>query len=126
VLFYEARLIIHKDGIEGDPYEFADVSLEHVLYGGSLGGNDYDIPVLTDLGIFDSASEAVTGYLASDVTQALNNDLGNREVRGNRSQYRLNIRVTDGIKGPGDYVRFTASEGPYGQRPFLNVVYYLP
>jgi Bacterial Ig-like domain len=122
----EAKVIINKEGVVGNPYEFSFMSLDHVIYGGSLSNDDYDTPILADLGIFDSASEPVTGYLASDVTSALNDDLTNRAARGNRSQYRLSFRATDEKKGPANYVSFTASEGPNGQRPFLNVVYYLP
>ena len=122
----EARLIINKEGVTDNPYEFSDMTLDHVIYGGDLSGDDYDTPVLSDLGIFDSASEPATGYLARDVTSALNDDLSNREVRDNRSQYRLRFPISDGEKGPPDYVSFTASEGPDGQRPFLNIVYYLP
>jgi hypothetical protein len=122
----EAKLIINKEGMEGNPYEFSNMSLDHVIYGSNLSGDDYDTPVLADLGIFDSASAPATGYLSSNVTSALNDDLTNRASRGNRSQYRLSFRETDTQKGPPDYVSFKASEGPEGQRPFLNVVYYLP
>ncbi len=122
----EARVIISKEGITVNPYDLGSMSLEHVNYGDSLSGDDYDTPVLADLGIFDSASAPATGYLASDVTSALNDDLANREVRGDRSQYRLRFPVENSDNGNSDYVSFTASEGPEGQRPFLNVVYYLP
>ncbi len=122
----EARLFINKEGVEGNPYEFSDMSLDHVNYGNSLTGDDYDTPVLADLGIFDSASAPATGYLSSNVTSALNDDLASRTSRGNRSQYRLSFRVGDGVKGDPEFVSFTASEGPNGQRPFLQVTYLIP
>ncbi|MCA9839732.1 MAG: Ig-like domain-containing protein [Trueperaceae bacterium] len=121
----EVRLIINKEGVEGNPYEFSSMSLDHVIYGSSLSEDDYDTPILADLGIFDSSSDPV-GYLSSDVTLAINNDLANREIRGNRSQYRLSFRDYNMEKGPANLVTFTSSEGPEGQRPFLNIVYYLP
>jgi hypothetical protein len=126
----EARLIIYKAFINfnsgPDPYPLGDMVLEHVNYGDSLAGEDYDTPVLADLGIFDSSSEPATGYLGSDVTSALNDDLANRTARGNRSQYRLRFPIENNDNSASDFVSFTSSEGPYGQRPFLNVVYYLP
>jgi hypothetical protein len=123
----EAKLIINKEEIVNNPYEkYSSILLDHVLYGDSLSGDDYDTPVLTDLGIFDSASAPATGYLSSDVTSSLNNDLANRLVRGNRSQYRLRFPLEATEKGPGEYVTFISGDGPEGQRPFLNVVYFLP
>jgi hypothetical protein len=127
VVANEARLIINKEGVVNNPYEkYSSILLDHVLYGESLSGGDHDTSSLADLGIFDSASAPATGYLGSDVTSAINNDLANRLVRGNRSQYRLRFPLEATEKGPGEYVSFTTSEGPEGQRPFLNVVYYLP
>jgi hypothetical protein len=124
----EARLIINKEGtnFNPDPYALGSMLLEHVNYGDSLSGEDYDTPVLADLGIYDSASAPATGYLASDVTSAVNDDLANRAVRGSRSQYRLRFPIENNDNNASDYVSFTSSEGPNGFRPFLNIVYYLP
>jgi Bacterial Ig-like domain len=121
----EANLIINKQEITGNPYELASVSLDHVNYGASLSGNDYDTPMLADLGVFDSSSAPVTGYGSSDVTSAVNDDLANRVDRGNRSQYRLRFPSLSN-NGDSDFISFTASEGLSGQRPFLNIVYYIP
>jgi hypothetical protein len=121
----EAKLIINKQGITNNPYELSSVSLDHVNYGASLSGNDYDTPMLADLGVFDSSLAPVTGYESSDVTSGVNDDLANRVDRGNRSQYRLRFPSLSG-NGDSDFISFTSSEGPNGQRPFLNIVYYLP
>jgi hypothetical protein len=127
----EARLIIYKAFINfnsggPDPYPLGDMLLENVNYGNSLTGEDYNTPVIVGLGIFDSGSEPATGYLGSDVTSALNDDLDNRTARGNRSQYRFRFPIENNDNNASDYVSFTSSDGPEGQRPFLNVVYYLP
>jgi hypothetical protein len=125
----EAKLIINKEGVVGTPYTISSVVLEHVSYPVPLSDSgdrsyQYNTPVLSDLGIFDSNASPTTGYLSSDVTSALQNDLINRVERGNRSQYRLRLDTNNDDKT--DCVQFTSSEGPNGQRPFLNVVYYLP
>ncbi|MCA9839708.1 MAG: Ig-like domain-containing protein [Trueperaceae bacterium] len=131
VITDEAQLIIYKaatnfnSGPE-NPYPLGDMILEQVNYGESLTGDDYDTPALADLGIFDSAAQPAIGYLASDVTSALNDDLANRIERGNRSQYRLRFPIENNDNGNSDFVQFFSSDGPEGQRPFLNIVYYLP
>jgi Bacterial Ig-like domain len=122
----EARVIINKVRINNNPYDLGDILLEHMNYGDSLDGNDYDMPVLADLGSLDSASAPATGYLSSEVTSAFNDDLANRTMRGNRSQYRLRFPIENNDNDASDYVVFTSSDGPEGQRPFINVVYYIP
>lgn len=127
VIADEARIMIYKEEANftsPNPYPLGDMSLEHVNYGGSLA-DDYNTPILADLGIFDSASQPATGYLSSDVTSALNDDLANRATRGNRSQYRLRFPVENNNNG-SDFVSFTSGDGPEGKRPFLTIVYYIP
>lgn len=128
VIADEAKLIINKEGtnFNPDPYALGDMLLEHVDFGDSLKGDDYDTPILADLGIFDSASEPETGYLGKDVTPALNDDLANAPVRAHRSQYRLRFPIENNDNNASDLVTFTSSDGPEGQRPFINIVYYLP
>jgi Bacterial Ig-like domain len=123
----EATLIIYKEGTAGGEfYQFTSVTLDHLNYGNALGSAAYGQPSLRDLGIVDSSSSPASGYLSSNVTLAVNDDLSNRAARGNRSQYRLRLLNEPTNADPFGFVDFTASEGPNGQRPFLNVVYYLP
>jgi Bacterial Ig-like domain len=123
----EAKVIINKVGVAGaDFYQFTSVTLDHLNYGNALGSAAYGQPSLRDLGIVDSGSSPASGYLSSDVTVAVNDDLTNRAARGNRSQYRLRLLNEPTDADPFGFVSFTSSEGPNGQRPFLNVVYYLP
>jgi hypothetical protein len=124
----ESRLIIYKELINfnsGNPYPLGDMILEQVEYRDFLF-DDYDAAVVSDLGIFDSASQPESGYLASDVTTAVNDDLTYRLDRGNRSQYRLRFPIENNDNNASDYVAFTSGDGPEGQRPFLNIVYYIP
>jgi Bacterial Ig-like domain len=125
----KARLIIYKEGVKGAPYALSSVFLEHVSYPVPLidsgeSSYQYDTPVLSDLGIFDSTISPATGYLSSDVISEVVRDLRNRVEQSNRSQYRL--RAGSNGDDTTDCVQFTGSEGPNGQRPFLNVVYYIP
>ena len=109
----EARLIIYKEGTNfnsglDNPYPLGDMILEQVDYGESLTGDDYDTPVLADLGIFDSAAQLAIGYQASDVTSAVNDDLANRIERGNLSQYRLRFPIENNDNDASDNVSFTS------------------
>lgn len=123
----EARLIVYKEGIVGEEfYPSSSLTLDHMNYGDNLASDDYGIPSLGDLGIFDSATLPAEGYLSSDVTLALNDDLAKRAERSNRSQYRLRLFSEPTDQDPFGYVIFTTSEGANGRRPFLNVVYYIP
>jgi Bacterial Ig-like domain len=123
----EAKVIINKVGVAGaDFYQFTSVTLDHLNYGNVLGSAAYGQPSLRDLGIFDSSSSPASGYLSSDVTLAVNDDLTNRAARGNRSQYRLRLLNEPTDADPFGFVNFTASEGPNGQRPFLQMTYLIP
>ncbi len=126
VVLDNATLAIYKEGITGDPYALGTVRLHHVSYGESLGGEAYDTSILTDFSYFDSPLEPATGYLTGAVTRAVRDDLTNREARGNRSQYRLSFDAENNDNDVSDFVSFTASEGPSGQRPFLQVTYLIP
>jgi Bacterial Ig-like domain len=118
---------IYKQQIAGNPPALGSMLLEHVNYGNSLGADDYNTPVLTNLGIFDSTSAPAGTRIDTDVTRAVQNDLDNRATRSNRSQYRLRFGTDSNNDNNADYVRFHPTEAPGGVFiPLLQVDYLIP
>ncbi len=111
-----AVLSIHKNGVVGNPYAGPafnnSVFLDHMNYGNGLNQVGlYSLKNLSEIGVFDSASNGVNGFESKDVTDAVRDDLNNRDSRGSRSQYRLRFpigtTVSDTTKDA--YVGFSSS-----------------
>jgi hypothetical protein len=132
-----ATLKLYKNTVIGDPYlylnppcdgttqcdEYASVNLDHMDYGVSLEGTDFNTAALANLGVMDSLYVAVQTYAQANVLNAVLEDLAKRASRENRSQYRLSFPVlTDGGKKV-DYVAFSISPGT---SPALVLEYKIP
>lgn len=103
----------------------AKVALNHVSYGPSLDGGDYDTPSLADLGMIDSELTPISAYRTADVLSAVRNDLDHREARGSRSQYRLSFPKQTNTDSKNDFVAFTAGESATNP-PLLKLSYLTP
>jgi hypothetical protein len=136
-----ATLKLFKNNLTGDPYQnlvvpcdpnvqcdqYASVSLDHVDYGPSLGSNDFYTPTLAALGVIDTLYVGLDTYARADVLAAARDDLNNRDIRENRSQYRLSFSVLTDGGNTQDAVGFL-SENPAvpDKRPLLILEYLLP
>ena len=136
-----ATLELFKDDVFGDPYQnlalacapnvqcdqYASVNLDHVNYGPSLENTDFYTPTLNALGVIDTLYVSLKNYARANVLVAVRDDLNNRDIRPNRSQYRLNFPVlTDG--GNATDRVFFSSENPATpeKRPLLILEYRIP
>lgn len=135
----QAELSVYKVDVSNSPYAAlnnceatdptlcatAQMELNHVNYGDTLDGIDFDTARLADLGGIDSELSPISAYRTADVLSAVRDDLGNREARGSRSQYRLSFpKQTNADKYP-DLVAFTAGESTSNQ-PLLKLSYLTP
>ena len=136
-----ATLKLFKSYNEGDPYQnlapscdpnvqcdqYASMNLDHVDYGPSLGGNDFYTPTLAALGVIDTLYVNFKTYTRADVLAAVRDDLANRDIRENRSQYRLSFpMLTDG-NDKTDLVYFHyESPSATATRPLLVLEYLIP
>ena len=102
----------------------APVQLSHVSYGASLGWLAYGTVVLQSLGVFDSIFLDY-GWRSADVLSAVQSDLMNRAIRGNRSQYRLSFPLASDADNSYDNVGF--SSGDHNTwAPKLNITLLIP
>ncbi len=82
-----ATLRINALGYLNDPFAaLGTLEVDHV-YNATLSTAAYDAAPLAYVGAI--ASQYIEEYAAIDVTEALRNDLENRDARGQTSQYRL-------------------------------------
>jgi hypothetical protein len=104
---------------------------ESVTYGDSLAAA-FDTPSRGTFFLFGTISSPPYdtpergGFMLAYVSAAFNDDLANRTLRGNRSQYRLMFPVKTNNDGKLNYVNITPSEGRVAGRPFLSVTYLAP
>jgi Bacterial Ig-like domain len=136
-----ATLKLFKDSVSGDPYQnlalscdpnvqcdqYASVNLDHVDYGPSVGSNDFYTPTLKALGVIDTLYVGLETYARADVLAGVQDDLNNRDIRENRSQYRLSFSVLTDGGNTTDKV-FFLSEKPAApsKRPLLILEYLTP
>lgn len=136
-----ATLKLFKDFVIGDPYQnlalscdpnvqcdqYASVNLDHVDYGPSLEANEFNTPTLAALGAIDTQFVNLKTYTRADVLAAVRDDLANRDIRENRSQYRLSFPVlTDGGRKT-DLVAFDREDPSVpDKRPLLVLEYQIP
>ncbi|OLV20020.1 Ig-like domain-containing protein [Deinococcus marmoris] len=136
-----ATLKLRKNVVDGDPYTalnpciptktspcaslFVPVTLEHVNFGTALlVGAAYNTPALHELGAIDSHSVPQNTEVKASVLVAVQDDLANRVLRDNRSQYRLSFpKESNGDSSP-DTVAFAAGES--GTPPSIAVEYRVP
>jgi Bacterial Ig-like domain len=134
--FGSVFIYIYKHSVLGSPYTnlsnnpplpYGAVWLEHVTYGNSLSPDDYGAPTLDIFGVIDDVNDAATGYLNKSISTSFQDDLNNRATRGNRSQYRLFFanKTTD-RNSVSDGVSFGSSDGVADERPYIEVVYFIP
>ncbi len=97
--------------------------LEHVSYGSSLTGADFETPVLSALGNLSSGKGV--GMRSEDVLSALQNDLENRSARGNRSQYRVRFPLGTNTNNSNDFAYFNTGDAA-SNKPTLEVTYLIP
>ena len=136
-----ATLKLFKDSVSGDPYQnlalscdpdvqcdqYASVNLDHVDYGPSLGLNDFYTPTLKALGVIDTRFVGLETYARADVLAAVRDDLNNRDIRENRSQYRLSFSVlTDGGNAADKVFFLTEKPAESDKRPLLILEYRIP
>ncbi len=115
----------------GSPYSLAtnparinQIDLDHVDYGSSLEGSDYDTKSIALLGAIDSFAQRSTIQTQADVLSAVTDDITNRVSRGNRSQYRLSLFEQTNNDNAFDYVIYgSASLAP---SPSLSLEYLIP
>ncbi len=130
-----ANLSVYKQIIAGSPYTAledctpcfrgASMVLDHVIFGDALTAEDFATLSMGDLGIFDNKAKPTSGFLSTNVTSAVQDDLTNRTTRGNRSQYRLGFLLASNDDGMLDYVSFASGNSGTNQ-PKLEVVYLIP
>jgi Bacterial Ig-like domain len=133
---------LYKYRIGGDPYlnlnspcngtdqcdEYATIYLDHVYYGATLEGTDFHSVTLGSLGDFDTWRAGAKVFSQADALAAVQNDLADLVLRGNRSQYRLSFPlVTDG-GGATDWVLFNSDStaATDAERPKLILGYLTP
>ena len=136
-----ATLKLFKDSVSGDPYQnlavqcdpnvqcdqYASVNLDHVDYGPSLGSNDFYTQTLKALGVIDTRFVGLETYARADVLAAVRDDLNNRDIRENRSQYRLSFSVlTDGGNTTDKVFFLTEKPAAPDKRPLLVLEYLTP
>ena len=115
----------------GSPYSLAtnpsrlnQVDLDHIFYGSSLDGSDYDTNSIALLGAIDSFAQFNVTQTQADVLSAVTNDITNRVSRGNRSQYRLSFFKQTNNDNAFDYVTYgSAGVSP---SPSLSLEYLIP
>ncbi len=118
-------------GYVGSPFNLASnparldqMDLDHVFYGSSLDGSDYNISSLALLGAIDSFAQFNTPKTQADVLSAVADDLSNRVSRENRSQYRLSFFKQTNNNNAFDLSYYgTASVAP---KPSLKLEYLAP
>jgi Bacterial Ig-like domain len=130
-----ATLNIFKRGVSFDPYIdlhypctpaclTTRVVLDHVSYGESLEGADFNMPALSS-GFIDGLSVPI-GYITADMLTAVRDDITNRITRENRSQYRLSLPLISDGDGNPDFVYYGARDGAPQYRPSLILEYKIP
>ena len=136
-----ATLKVKKLFVDGDPYTALNpcvptktapcaslvvpVTLEHVNFGTFLlSGAAYNTPVLHTLGAIDSFSVPQNSEVRAAVLVAVQDDLANRVLRSNRSQYRLSFPKESNGDGSSDTVTFAAGESD--TPPSIAVEYQIP
>jgi len=97
--------------------------LEHVNYGSSLTGADFETPVLSTIANLSNSSSV--GMKSASVLTAVKDDLNNLAARGNRSQYRVRFPIGTDADGNADISRFNTADAG-SNRPTLEVTYLIP
>jgi Bacterial Ig-like domain len=139
--FLRATLSLYKYEVTGHPYtalnpcvpskttvcasKYVAVNLDHVVYGSSLSATDYDTPALGTLGTIDGIQVTGATHPQADVLTALRDDLANRVIRENRSQYRLGFPLQTNGDGESDYVSYRSGNDA-NDPPLLVLEYLIP
>ncbi|MCA9840150.1 MAG: Ig-like domain-containing protein [Trueperaceae bacterium] len=124
----DAFVNVYKEDVgQGDPYSLGEVLLEHVNYGNTFTGDDYNTPSLASFGAIDSSSKPARTRLFLNATSAVQDDLDNRASRGNRSQFRLLFPLTTNNNNNADVVIYGSAEATSRDfAPFLQINYLIP
>jgi Bacterial Ig-like domain len=115
----------------GSPYSLANnparldqVDLDHVVYGSSLDGGDYNTNSIALLGAIDSFDQRFAKQTQADVLSAVLDDLTHSADRENRSQYRVSLFKQTNNDSAYDYIVYgSASAAP---KPSLILEYLTP
>lgn len=148
---YSATLIATKTNEVGKPYVNlktpcpvfrcptlpSSVQVNHVNYGNTLDGTDYNTPNLGVLGDLDRPACRSVGFRygcdtttpnglkSINVRDAVQDDWNKRDTRGKRSQYQLSFQRETNGDNKFDLVVFTPGEASSNQ-PMLEVQYAMP
>jgi hypothetical protein len=126
----EAYVGINVTGQSGAPFQsHGSVRLEHVVYGDTLDGSDYDVPALRDHGGLSvaTADDDILSGLGANVTSAVQADLAASRPR---SQFRLRFSSFDsngdGVSNYTLWVDAERSANGVGLPASLQIVYLPP
>lgn len=124
-----ATLRVFQNEIVGFPYTDLLQANKHLLaahvdYGALLNANDFNAPILHDLG--DLSTDTSIGYKENaHALEAVRDDWTNRTARKNRSQFMLYFpKATDG-DGVADVAHFNSSADA-SHHPELEVKFLVP
>ncbi len=123
-----ATLRVNQFGVRGSPYTDLILGNKHLLaahvdYGAVLNFNDFNTPILHDLG--DLSTDASLGYKTnSNALESVKDDWTNRTTRKNRSQFMLFFPKTTDGDGITDDVRLGSRAG--ANPPELTVTFLVP
>jgi len=130
---FSATLKVYQSKVQGTPYTSLKTGvcplnceaalLDHVNYGSSLTGEDFETPVLHDLGNLSTSSSLETK--TANVLVAVRDDLDKRDTRGNRSQYRVRFPLGTNADDKFDWAEFNTAEAA-SNKPTLEISYLIP
>ncbi len=126
---YDARFFAYATGVEGTPYNDLGgwLLLDHVDYGDSLDGSDFDLAPLSDPDNNPETLQASDGwstgwFVVGNLQRWLQGDLD-----AGRNRIQLRYRFADCTDGDGshDTLHLTSAESSSNQ-PYLEVDYLVP
>jgi Bacterial Ig-like domain len=129
-----ASLELFQDDVVGTPYgDLGRMILDHLDYGPALDADDFLKEALSSATGFSDPKKGEykntnTFFMKEFMLKAIQDDISNRKVRVNRSQFRLRFEKTVNLDGNGDQVEFLSSEGGFvpDEQPFLFVTFLEP
>jgi hypothetical protein len=122
-----AELNLYKFVTDGNPQELGFLTPEHLDFGDSLTIDDYAIPAFASVGITDIGSVPDRTWMTWPVTTYVQDDIANRDTRGERSQFRLRFDVETNNNNAFDVITFIATTSAGGSfEPFISLEYLIP
>lgn len=118
-----ATLRAYQEGVNGTPYaDLGNVIVDHLDYGTTLDGTDYDLAALQS-NVGSLSNNAAIEYKTLDVTARVKADINDGRAR---SQYRLLLPTPTDSDNFEDAVFFTSANCCTSNLPELVITYQVP